>query len=57
LTDACPQPFPWGDAFWALTTAELLALAGGLTPAEAPDRRRLEQLMHDWPDRPQPAKE
>jgi uncharacterized phage protein (TIGR02216 family) len=71
LNDARPQPFPWGaalhfglgrlrlapDGFWALTPRELLALAGGLAPAAAPDRRHLEQMMHAWPDQTGPAKE
>lgn len=65
MNDARPQPFPWSAAlhfglgllrlgprhFWAMTPAELMALAGGMQPVTALGRDRLAQLMAAWPDK------
>jgi uncharacterized phage protein (TIGR02216 family) len=64
LTDARPQPFPWGAAlhfglgllrlppgtFWALSLRELMALGGAMRPMEGIDRAVLSTLMQRWPD-------
>jgi uncharacterized phage protein (TIGR02216 family) len=65
LNDARPQPFPWGAAlhfglgrlrlvpahFWAMSPRELIAMTGGMRPAEAPTRDQLTALMDEWPDK------
>jgi uncharacterized phage protein (TIGR02216 family) len=66
LTDARPQPFPWGAAlhfglgllrlapqnFWMTTPRELMALSGARPHAPATDRGALEAMMARWPDTP-----
>ena len=38
------------DDFWALSLRELVALGGGVRPADGLDRAALAALMRRWPD-------